>query len=399
MSESDGIDEVLDNGLRQSLLIAARLGKTLARRRQESLREREHQDIQAAHEAHARYTAERAQMQAAIAPIYEDKWWQQGQPTDITTAYVLTEAWKDHDPVALAAADRIRHEVYTRYGIDTRDVGADAAYLQSGLETVAAEQARLKASKEHEKARGLIAAAQAEELRRKAETLAPAMERYQVPIECLNNATLAAVLQQFQDAKTPETIEAADLTVKERLYLIGKDGINGPTIDQLRHETTATVNGASESHFNDPEFVKAAQELHETKLLAEAGFTGIGQDSVEQRYERAETELFARIEGLGREIEDRVTGNDSDRFKGQGFKAETASAAGYGSAEHHESFAEALKKSGATETQIRGRLTAARNEGTHPNAAVTAGKGAAKARRTRTGKSVGAERGRNGLSR
>lgn len=399
MSESDGIDDVLDNGLRQSLMIAARVGETLARRRQDSLREREHQNVQAAHEAHARYTAERAQMRGALAPIHDDQWWRQAQPTDITSAYVLTEAWKDHDPAALAAADRIRHEVYTRYGIDTHDVGTDAAYLQSGIETVAAEQARLNAAREHEKAMALIADSQAEELRARAQRFATVMEKHQVPVEYLGNEALAATLQQSQNANTPEAIEAADAAVKERLYLIGKDGISGPTIDQLREETTVTVNGASDDHFKDPEFVRAAQELHETKLLAEAGFTGTGQDSLEQRYERAEKELFARLEGLGHEIEDRVTGNGGDRLADQGLNAEAASAVGYGSAEHHEAFAEALKNTGATEKQIRGRLTAARSEGTHPNAAVTAGKGAAKARRTRTGKSVGAERGRNGLSR
>jgi hypothetical protein len=399
MSESDGIDDVLDNGLRQSLMIAARLGETLARRRQESLREQDHQDTKAAHEAHARFTAERAQMRAALAPVHDEKWWEQAQPADITTAHVLTVAWKDHDPAALAAAEQIRQEVYTRYGIDTRDVGADAAYLQSGIETVAAGQARLTAAREHNKAMALIAAAQAEELRRKGESIAPAMEKHQVPTEYLNNQALVAALQQSQDAKTPEAIEAANAAVKERLYLIGKDGINGPSIDQLRDETTAAVNGATDDHFKVPAFVKAAQEMHEAKLLAEGGFTGTGQDSLEQRYERAERELFTRLGGLGREIEDRVTGNESNRLTDQGLKAEPASAARYGSAEHHDEFAAFLKSSGATESQIRGRLTAARSEGTHPNAAVTASKGTAKARKTRTGKSVGAERGRNGLSR
>jgi hypothetical protein len=159
--------------------------------------------------------------------------------------------------------------------------------------------------------------------------------------------------------------------VKERLFLIGKDGINGPDIDQLRKETTANVNGAGDSHFEDPAFVKAAKEMHEAKLLAEGGFTGSERTPVEHRYQRAEKELFARMESVGREIENRVTGNDSSRLKDQGLKTESTSAADYGSAEHHEKFAESLEQSGATETQIRGRLAAARSEGTHPSAAVT----------------------------
>lgn len=100
--------------------------------------------------------------------------------------------------------------------------------------------------------------------------------------------------------------------------------------------------------------------------------------------------------GVGREIENRATGNDSSRMKDQGLKAESASATGHGSAEHHEKFAESLEKPGANETQIRGRLAAARNEETHPSAAVTMGKGAAKARKSRTGAAVSSERTKGG---
>lgn len=121
--------------------------------------------------------------------------------------------------------------------------------------------------------------------------------------------------------------------------------------------------------------------------------------SLEQRYERAEKELFARMEGLGREIENRVTGNDSSRLRDQGVKEETTSAADYGSAEHHEKFAESLAKTAANETQVRGRLATARSEGTRPSTAVTMSKGAAKARKSRTRAAVGSERGKNGLTR
>ncbi|SDP76803.1 hypothetical protein SAMN04487914_13623 [Arthrobacter sp. ok909] len=69
----------------------------------------------------------------------------------------------------------------------------------------------------------------------------------------------------------------------------------------------------------------------------------------------------------------------------------------YGSAEAF--LLESLASTGANETKIRGCLAAARSEGTHPSAAVTRGKGAAKARKSRTGAAVGSERGKNGLSR
>ncbi|MFF1252731.1 hypothetical protein ACFVYC_09595 [Pseudarthrobacter sp. NPDC058329] len=411
MSESDGIDDFLDNGMRQSLMIASRIAETLARRRQEAQRQQEHLDSQEAHEARARLAAERAAAHAVLAPVQKDEWWDKALPADIATAHTVAEGWKDHDPAALEASLKIRLEVLARYGIDTKDVGTDATNLEAGIRAAAGEKAALdevarreeetrQAAAEHEKAVQLLTAARAEELRKQAATLAPEMERHQVPVEYLANPELAQALQRAHKAKTPKAVAAADAEIKERMFLIGKDGINGPDIDQLRKETAANVNGADDdSHFKDPAFVKAAKEMHEAKLLAEAGFTGSQWASVEQRYERAEKELFAHLEGVGREIENRVTGNDSGRLKDQGLKAETASAAGYGSEVHHEKFAESLENTSANETQVRGRLAAARSEGTHPSTAVTMGKGAAKARKSRNGAAVGSERSKNSVSR
>lgn len=86
--------------------------------------------------------------------------------------------------------------------------------------------------------------------------------------------------------------------------------------------------------------MKEAKEMHEAKLLAVGGFEGSRYASMKRRYERAEKELFDCIEGVGRGIENRVTGNDSSQPGDQALTAETASAASYGSAEHHAKFEE-----------------------------------------------------------
>ena len=398
MSESDGIDEVLDGGLRQSLMVASRIAETLARRRQENHRRIEHQDAQSAHDAQARLAAERSTARAALAPVERDKWWDKAQPNDIATAHAVAEGWKDHDPTALAASETIRRQVFTRYGIDTRDVGTDAVYLASGIQTISADQDRRAAVAEHQKALALIAAARAEELRAKSEKLAPEMERHQVPVEYLTNPALAEALQSAHTARTPAAIEAADASVKERLYLIGKDGINGPTIEQLRDETTANFNGAGEGHFRDARFVDAAKEWHEVKLLAEGGFKGSQEQPLKQRYERTEAELFARIEAMGRELEHRVTGDDSKHLEDQSRKAETSSTAEYGSADHHQAFAASLAGT-ASDERVKGRLAAARSEGTHPGAALAPGNAAAKAQKTGRGTAMWARKTRNGPSR
>ena len=54
--------------------------------------------------------------------------------------------------------------------------------------------------------------------------LAPEMERHQVPVEYLANPELAQALQTVHTVKTPTAVEAADAIVKERMFLIGKEG-------------------------------------------------------------------------------------------------------------------------------------------------------------------------------
>jgi hypothetical protein len=107
------MDDVLDGGLRQSLMIASLIAETLARRRQESQRQIEHQDTQTANEARGRLAAERSAVHAGLAPVAKDQWWDKAQPHDIATAHALAEGWKDNDSAALAASERIRTEVLT----------------------------------------------------------------------------------------------------------------------------------------------------------------------------------------------------------------------------------------------------------------------------------------------
>ena len=56
--------------------------------------------------------------------------------------------------------------------------------------------------------------------------------------------------------------------------------------------------------------------------------------------------------------------------------------AGYdGSADHHQAFAASLAGT-ASEERVKGRLAAARSEGTHPSTALVPGNAPAKARKT-----------------
>lgn len=186
--------------------------------------------------------------------------------------------------------------------------------------------------------------------------------------------------------------------MKERKYLIARDGINGRTIGRLRDETNAGINGVREEHFQEPSFVAAATDWHEARLLAEGGFTGTKNEPLEQRYRRTEAALLARITGPGRGTENQATDNGTDRIHDLAATTGTKETAAYGSAEHYEAFAASLAGT-ASAGQVKGRLAAARGEATHPSEAFKQGRKAPKARTVHIGLGLEAGKTRSGPSR
>ncbi|NKU63799.1 hypothetical protein GS891_11760, partial [Rhodococcus hoagii] len=54
-----------------------------------------------------------------------EKWWNEAGPEQIADNWQTARAWQDHSQVAAQAADRIRQEVQSRYGIDVDNPGVD----------------------------------------------------------------------------------------------------------------------------------------------------------------------------------------------------------------------------------------------------------------------------------
>lgn len=398
MSESDGIDDAVSGGFRRSLILAAQVAERLARARQESMRQRQDQVDRSQIEAHRQITAERTAMRATVAPTEHDRWWDQANPDQVVEAYQAAEAWKDHDPQALAASERINQEVRRRYGINTHDLNGDSQYLGSAVEAQRAEQARTQAVREHQGSMALIAAAQAEEIRANAAALRPEVERHQVPEDYLASPELVEALNNSREATGPEATAEADRAVAERMHLIEKDGVNGPSIDQLREEIGQNYSRADDSIFKDPEFVNAAKDWHESKALAEGGFVERGNTGLEARYENSEKKLFYRIGVMGRDIESNVLDGEAAKLRGDLTQAHTTASVSYGSAQHCQEFATSLEGS-ASQEHIQARALAGGDQGKHPREAVNATTNAPKPRKTRAGGGVSRDRTLGGPSR
>ena len=143
---------------------------------------------------------------------------------------------------------------------------------------------------------------------------------------------------------------------------------------------------------------QSRQKMHEAKLLAEGGFKGSERTLVEQRYERAEQELLASMEKVGREVEDRVTGIDSSRARRPEPQSRERLRRRLRLRRTTREIRGSPANTGANETQVHAPR-GSRTEGTDPSAAATMGKEATETRKPRAGPSVGPERGMNGLTR
>ncbi|WP_417221220.1 hypothetical protein [Arthrobacter sp.] len=399
MSE-EGVEDVIEGLLRQSMTAAAQLGEQLARARQQFMRKAQERSEQQNIEAQRAMAADRAAMRAVVVPASQDEWWNTATPEQITHAHLMAEAWKDHDPEALAASEKITAEVKGRYGINTADLQGDGVYMQDRLALRQLADQQQRVAKENAEAMALVAAAQAEEIKKRASELHEQMERHQVPQAYLANEDLVTALRQAKDAADTDAAPDAERAVAERMHLIEKDGVQGPSIEDLRQEIGQNYSGVEDSHFADAAFVAAARDWHEAKTLAEGGFEAQGNTGLQGRYENAEKEFFARLAPMGKHIEDKVMADQPGPSSAP--DAETAptqpTGPAYGSKEHYDGFESSLKGK-ASEADIKGRVAAARGQATHPNTAAKAPSKAPTARKANAGARVGREKAQDGPSR
>jgi colicin import membrane protein len=158
-NEPDGINEALAGTLRVGLTLAGQLAERAARAREQAARQVQAASEQEARELRSRLDAERAAARTGLAPVFRDEWWQHAEPDDIARAWQTAQTWRELDPEAHRAADRIRSQVLERYGVDTRDLAADPAAVRDALLREAAWPGRGRAPAEAAEASALLMSA------------------------------------------------------------------------------------------------------------------------------------------------------------------------------------------------------------------------------------------------
>lgn len=132
--ESDGVDEAVEGVLRVGLTAAGRMAEIIARAREQAAREAQAASEHEARELAERLTAERSRRTRPAGAGAPRGLPDQAQPAAIATAWETARAWQQLDPDAARAADRIRDELRTRYGVDVDAPGGDSAQVRQALE-------------------------------------------------------------------------------------------------------------------------------------------------------------------------------------------------------------------------------------------------------------------------
>jgi hypothetical protein len=149
MNETDGIEETMDGMLRVAVTAAGQLGEQTARLRERQLRHTQDRTEAQVRELEARVRSERTSAIAALAPIHRSEWWQGAGAQQVSDAYATARPWRDLDPEAARAEQRIRDEVRDRYGVHIDDAGADPQAVRADL---IREERRRRTAKELEAA-------------------------------------------------------------------------------------------------------------------------------------------------------------------------------------------------------------------------------------------------------
>lgn len=97
--------------------------------REEQARRAQAATINQVRELRARLDAERAY----LVRTERDSWWTAASVAEIAQAWETAQTWREAEPDAARAADRIRREVRDRYGVDVGDPQADREFLARAL--------------------------------------------------------------------------------------------------------------------------------------------------------------------------------------------------------------------------------------------------------------------------
>jgi hypothetical protein len=151
MVETDGIEESIEGVTRVAVTAGSRIGEQLSRAIAERARELEAQALTEGRDLRDRFEAERAAAVADVRQVHGAEFWNQNDPQRIGQTFATARAWRDFEPEAREAEDRMKTELRERYGLNTDALNGDPAKVQEWVARLEAERLDRLAQEERRK--------------------------------------------------------------------------------------------------------------------------------------------------------------------------------------------------------------------------------------------------------
>lgn len=151
MVDTDGIEESLDGVARVAVTAGARLGEQLSQAIAQRARELESRAATEARDLRDRFEAERAAAVAEVRQVHGAEFWNQADPQRIGQTLATARAWREFEPEARNAEDRMKVELRDRFAIDTDALDGDPARVQEWIARLEAERLERLAQEERRK--------------------------------------------------------------------------------------------------------------------------------------------------------------------------------------------------------------------------------------------------------
>jgi len=337
----------------------------------------------------------RADARAAVDPVYRAEWWDEASVADMAAAYEVAHAWEDVDTDIAAHAQQMRYEMQNRYALDVQA-------MHDRPDALATAVAEIRREQEASPVRDAMREFDAQRDAVRADVGATADAHW------WETATPAQVAATYEKAAAWETLdpEVARSAERMRAELRDRYGVEnadaGPAAlrDAVERDQRTRGDAAQQRSGAGVDVVQAGAYVAVADRLDREGDR---RDREQYEREQANTTRGDVDDPLTLVTVGAVDSRDNARpGDGTPEHAEAnvnreAAATSYDSAERREAWASDMEADGLSEDQVRDRIAADRNQGTHPRQAVQTKPRTSKARGN--GQAQGIQRERGGLSR
>ena len=275
MVETDGIEESLEGVTRVAITAGARLGEQLSQAIAQRAREMDARAATEARDLRDRFEAERAAAVAEVRQVHSAEFWNQNDPQRIGQTFATARAWRDFEPEARSAEDRMKVELHDRYGIDTDALGGDPAKVQEWVARLEAQRLDRLAQEERRKeqedrADAAVTLREADRLDAQAAQAEAAAQHEPDPADREAATTQAGELRDASIATRAESAQGNDSAGRRAARAAELEG------KQIDQETVATRMRADVSQGRpaaDAVIAGKAAKARTTRIGADAGRT------------------------------------------------------------------------------------------------------------------------------